>query len=110
MRIVKGDKVVVISGNNKGDTGEVLKIISKSGRVIVKGLNMVKRHTKPTQKNPQGGIVEKEAPLNDSNVMLWDDKAGKGTRVRSRKLDDEKRSKVRVSVASDEVIESKAGS
>ncbi len=110
MRIVKGDKVVVISGNNKGETGEVLKIMTKAGRVIVKGLNMVKRHTRPTQNNPQGGIVEKEAPLNLSNVMLWDDKAGKGTRVRSGKLDDEKKSKVRISVASGEVIETKAGS
>ena len=109
MRIVKGDKVVVISGNNKGDTGEVLKVLPKAGRVIVKGLNMVKRHTRPSQKNPQGGIVEKEAPINASNLMLWDEKAGKGTRVRSRKLDDDKGSKVRVSVASDEVIETKAG-
>ena len=108
MRIVKGDKVVVVCGNSKGQTGEVLKVLPKAGRVIVKGLNMVKRHTRPTQKNPQGGIVEKEAALNISNVMLWDDKAGRGARVRSRKLDDEKGSKVRVSVASDEVIETKA--
>ena len=107
MRIVKGDKVVVISGNNKGQTGEVLKVMTKSNRVIIKGLNMVKRHARPTQKNPQGGIVEKEAGINLSNVMLWDEKAGKGTRVRNNRLDDEKGSKVRVSVASGEVIETK---
>ncbi|MFC1545037.1 50S ribosomal protein L24, partial [Gemmatimonadota bacterium] len=92
---------------SKGQTGEVLKVVAKSSRVIVKGLNMVKRHTRPTKKNPQGGIVEKEAGINLSNVMLWDDKAGKGARVRNRKLDDEKGSKVRVSVASGEVIETK---
>jgi len=107
MRIVKGDKVVVISGNSKGQTGEVLKVLSKSGRVIVKGLNMVKRHARPTQKNPQGGIIEKEAGINISNVMLWDGKSGKGTRVRNSRLDDEKGSKVRISVASGEVIETK---
>lgn len=105
MRIVKGDKVVVISGNSKGQTGEVLKVVSKTNRVFVKGLNMVKRHTRPTQKNPQGGIVEKEAGINLSNVMLWDDKAGKGTRVRNSRLDDEKGSKVRISIASGEVIQ-----
>ena len=107
MRIVKGDKVVVISGNSKGQTGEVLKVVSKTNRVFVKGLNMVKRHTRPTQKNPQGGIVEKEAGIHLSNVMLWDDKAGKGTRVRNHRLEDEKGSKVRISVASGEVIETK---
>jgi large subunit ribosomal protein L24 len=107
MRIVKGDKVVVISGNNKGQTGEVLKVMAKSGRVIVKGLNMVKRHARPTQKNPQGGIIEKEAGIALSNVMLWDDKSGKGTRVRNSRLEDEKGSKVRISVASGEVIETK---
>ena len=107
MRIVKGDKVVVISGNSKGQTGEVLKVMTKKNRVIVKGLNMVKRHTRPTQKNPQGGIVEKEAGICLSNVMLWDNKAGKGARVRNSRLDDENKSKVRVSVASGEVIETK---
>ncbi|HLA41137.1 MAG TPA: 50S ribosomal protein L24, partial [Candidatus Glassbacteria bacterium] len=79
-------------------------------RVIVKGINMVKRHTRPNRKNPQGGIVEKEASMHLSNVMLYDGKAGRGTRIRSRLLEDEKHSKVRVSVASGEVIEVKAGS
>ena len=109
MRIVKGDKVVIISGNHKGQTGEVLKVIPEKQRVIVKGINLVKRHSRPTQKNPQGGIVEKEAPTHISNVMLFDDKVGRGTRIRSRRLDDEKKTKVRVSVQSGEVIEIKAG-
>lgn len=109
MRIVKGDKVIILSGNNKGKTGEVLQVIPAKSRVLVKGINMVKRHTRPTQKNPQGGIVEKEAPIHISNVALYDDKAGRGTRIRSRKLDDEDKSKVRVSVASGEVIEVKTG-
>ena len=109
MHIVKGDKVVVISGNHKGQTGEVLEVRPRENRVLVKGLNQVKRHQRPTQSNPQGGIVEKEAPIHISNVMLWDDKAGRGTRVRVRRLDDEDRTKVRVSVASDEVIEKPTG-
>ena len=109
MRIVKGDKVIIISGNNRGKTGEVLKVIPGKNRVLIKGLNMVKRHTRPTQKNPQGGILEKEAPIHLSNVMLYDSKAGRGTRIRSRKLEDEKSSKVRISVQSGEVIEIKTG-
>lgn len=110
MRIVKGDTVMVISGNSRGKTGEVLKIFLDRQRLMVKGVNMVKRHTRPTQKNPQGGIVEKEATIHLSNVMLYDAKAKKPTRIRSRKLSDEKGSKVRVSVKSGEVIETKAGS
>ena len=109
MRIVKGDKIIVLSGNNKGKTGEVLKVMPDKNRVVVKGINMVKRHSRPTQKNPQGGIVEKEAPIHISNVMLYDDKANKGSRIRNRRLDDEKKSKVRVSVVSGEVIEVKTG-
>ncbi|MFH1071442.1 MAG: 50S ribosomal protein L24 [Candidatus Glassbacteria bacterium] len=110
MRIVKGDKVIVKSGNQKGKTGEVLKVLPDKNRVIIKGINMVKRHTRPNRKNPQGGIVEKEAALHLSNVMLYDNKAARGTRVRSRKLEDEKGSKVRISIVSGEVIEVKAGS
>lgn len=109
MRIVKSDKVIILNGNQKGKIGEVLKVIPDKSRVLVKGINMVKRHTRPTQKNPQGGIVEKEAPIHISNVMLYDDKAGRGTRIKSRRLDDEDKSKVRVSVVSGEVIEVKTG-
>ncbi|HUU27026.1 MAG TPA: 50S ribosomal protein L24 [archaeon] len=110
MNIVKGDKVIVISGNHKGKVGEVLKVFPDRMRVLIKGINLIKRHTRPTQKNPQGGIVEKEAPIHLSNVMLYDDKTGRGTRIRHRRLDDEKRTKVRVSVLSGEVIPVKTGS
>lgn len=109
MHIAKNDKVIVIAGNNRGRTGEVLKVFPEKQRVIVKGVNMVKRHQRPSQKNPQGGIVEKEAPIHVSNVMLYDDKSGKGTRIRSERLNDEKASKVRISKKSGEVIPTKTG-
>ena len=109
MQIVKNDKVIVIAGNSRGRTGEVLKVFPDKQRVIVKGLNMVKRHQRPTQTNPQGGIVEKEAPIHVSNVMLFDDKAGRGVRIRSERLNDENNSKVRISKKSGEVIPKKPG-
>ena len=102
MRIVKGDKVVVISGNNKGDTGEVLKVLPKAGRVIVKGLNMVKRHTRPSQTNP-GGIVDKEAAIHVSNVAHIDPVGGKAARVGYKILEDNR--KVRVARRSGEMID-----
>jgi len=71
MFIKKGDTVQVISGNDKGKTGKVLRVFPKSNRVIVEGINFVKRHTKPTQQTPQGGIVEKESTIHLSNVMLF---------------------------------------
>ena len=70
MSVKKGDQVVVLSGNEKGKTGKILKVLPKLERVIVSGVNIIKRHTKPNQKQPQGGIVEKEAPIHISNVML----------------------------------------
>lgn len=109
MHIVKNDKVIVIAGNHRGRTGEVLKVFPDKQRVLVKGINMVKRHQRPSQKNPQGGIVEKEASIHVSNVMLFDDKAGKGARIRIERLKDEKTSKVRVSKKSGEVIPVKTG-
>ena len=109
MHIAKHDKVIVIAGNHRGRTGEVIKVYPEKQRVLVKGVNMVKRHQRPTQKSPQGGILEKEAPIHVSNVMLFDDKAGKGSRIRSEKLQDEKSSKVRVSKKSGEVIPRKTG-
>ena len=109
MRIVKGDKVVVISGNSKGKTGEILKVLPDKQRVIIKGVNLVKKHSRPTTKNPKGGIQEKEAAIHWSKVMLYDDKAKRGTRIRARRLDDEKKTKVRVSISSGEVIEVKTG-
>ena len=76
MKIKKNDKVVVIAGNDKGKTGKVLKVFPKNNRVIIEGINIRKKHTKPSQKNPQGGILEIEAPINASNgfqqkVSTW---------------------------------------
>jgi large subunit ribosomal protein L24 len=65
-----GDEVVVITGKDKGKQGKVKKVLPKTNRVVVEGVNMVKRHTKPSAKNPQGGIIEMEAPIHASNVML----------------------------------------
>jgi large subunit ribosomal protein L24 len=72
LKLKKGDTVKVITGNNKGSTGEILKVVSEQGKIIVAGINKVKKHTKPSSKNPQGGIVELEAPIQISNVMLLD--------------------------------------
>ena len=72
LKLKKGDSVKVITGNNKGLTGEILKVYSVENKVIVAGVNKVKKHTKPSSKNPQGGIVEIEAPIQISNVMLLD--------------------------------------
>jgi large subunit ribosomal protein L24 len=77
----------VIAGNNKGKKGRVLEIITKTDRAIVEGVNMMKKHTKPNAETPQGGIVEKEAPVHISNLMLFDAKAGSATRV-GRRLND----------------------
>ncbi|KAF0150855.1 MAG: 50S ribosomal protein L24 [Ignavibacteria bacterium] len=107
MKIRKNDSVVVISGNNKGKTGKVLKVFVDKNRVIVEGVNIRKRHTKPSQKNPQGGITEKEAPVNVSNVMILDPKSGKGTRIGAKLIIDEKTGKkksVRVSKSSGEML------
>lgn len=106
-RIVKGDRVLVITGNDRGKTGKVLKVFPDRDRVIVEGVNFIKRHTRPSQSNPQGGIVEREAPIHVSNVMPYDSKSGRGTRVRSRTLSDGTR--VRESVASGEVLEKPGG-
>lgn len=81
MFVRKDDSVVVISGDDKGKSGKVLKVFPAEQRVIVEGVNLIKRHTKPTQKNPQGGILQKEAPIHVSKVMLVDPKDGKPTRV-----------------------------
>jgi|SRR5687768_2341405 large subunit ribosomal protein L24 len=102
-RIVKGDTVLVVSGDDRGKTGRVLAVFHDKHRVLIEGVNFVKRHTRPSQQNPQGGIVEREAPIHLSNVMLYDPKAQRGTRVRSRVLSDGTR--VRESVTSGEVLE-----
>jgi len=81
-KMKKGDLVEVIAGKDKGKQGKVLGLLSEKERVLVEGVNRVKRHTKPSQKNPQGGILEKEAAIHVSNVMLVDPKTGKGGRIK----------------------------
>ena len=71
MHVRKGDQVVVIAGKEKGKRGRVLRLVSDKGRVVIERINMVKRHTKPTQRNPRGGILEKEGSVEASNVALW---------------------------------------
>jgi large subunit ribosomal protein L24 len=100
-RIKKGDKVVVLSGKDKGRTGEVVKAMPKDGKVLVSGINVHARHRKPSQTNPQGGIERKEAPLHVSNVAIADPKTGAPTRVRFEERDGKK---VRVAVKSGELI------
>ncbi len=87
LHIRKGDMVVVISGDYSGSKGRILQVDRKSERAIVEGVNMMKKHTKPNTQHPQGGIVEKEAPVHISNLMLIDPKSGKPTRV-GRKLNE----------------------
>ncbi len=102
LKIKKGDKVVVIAGKDKGKTGEVLRVQPKDSRVLVQGVNMVKRHTRPAMGQP-GGIVEKEATLHVSNVAHIDPKSDKPTRVGFKTLDDGR--KVRFARRSGEVID-----
>ncbi len=71
MHVRKGDQVVVIAGKEKGKRGRVLRLLTAKGRVVIERINMVKRHTKPTQRNPRGGILEKEGSINASNIALW---------------------------------------
>lgn len=93
-RIRKGDTVMVISGREKGKVGKVLHVNSRAGRVTVEKLNIIKRHTKPSQKVRQGGIVEKEAPMDVSNVMVYSHSLGKPSRVIIKTLDDGRRVRV----------------
>ncbi|AKO90805.1 MULTISPECIES: 50S ribosomal protein L24 [Priestia] len=102
MHVKKGDKVVVISGKDKGKQGVVLTAYPKKDRVIVEGVNIVKKHSKPSQLNPQGGINSQEAPIHVSNVMLLDPKTGEPTRV-GYKVEDGK--KVRVAKKSGETLD-----
>jgi large subunit ribosomal protein L24 len=101
MKIRKGDTVQIIAGREKGKTGKILRIDEEKNRVWVERLNMVKRHQKPSQLHRQGGIIEKEAPLHISNVMFYDEKSAKGTRVGYRMDGD---NKVRFSKRSGETI------
>jgi large subunit ribosomal protein L24 len=90
LHIKKGDNVVVITGNSNGKKGKVLEVIRSTNRAIVEGVNMVKKHTKPNAANPQGGIIEKEAPVHISNLMIVDPKTGAPTRIGRRTGEDGK--------------------
>ena len=102
MKIRKGDKVKVIAGNDRGKEGDVLKVFPATGRIIVEKVNLIKRHTRASQRNPQGGIVEKEGSIDVSNVMLICPKSGAPTRIGSEVLADGTR--VRFSKRSGEML------
>jgi large subunit ribosomal protein L24 len=94
MKIRKGDRVKVIRGNHKGQEGTVLRVEREKNRVVIEGVNRRKRHMKPSQTNPEGGIVEFEAPVHASNVMLVDPETSEPTRVRAQVGEDGKRERV----------------
>lgn len=93
-RIKKGDTVMVIAGKEKGKTGKVLGVSPNAGKVTVEKLNIIKRHTKPTQKHKQGGILEREAPLAISNVMIYSQAVQKASRVGIKVLEDGRRVRI----------------
>lgn len=99
--IKKGDTVYVNAGNDKGSTGKVLEVIREKDRVVVEGINMVKKHTKPNAQHPQGGIVEQEAAIHISNVQLIDPSSSKPTKVGYKTVDGKK---VRIAKKSGEEI------
>ena len=86
LHIKKGDTVIVIAGNSKGQEGKILEVVRETERAIVEGVNLVSKHTKPNAKSPQGGIIKQEATIHVSNLMLKDPKTGKPTRI-GRRLD-----------------------
>ena len=102
LHIKKNDTVVVLAGEDKGKTGKVLKVLVDENRALVEGVNMVSKSTKPSAKNPQGGIVKQEAPIHISNLSLVDPKSGKATRVGIKVAEDGK--KVRIAKKSGEEI------
>ncbi|ANB61752.1 large subunit ribosomal protein L24 [Anoxybacillus voinovskiensis] len=102
MHVKKGDKVQVISGKDKGKQGVILAAFPKQNRVLVEGVNIVKKHAKPSQANPQGGIISKEAPIHVSNVMPLDPKTGTPTRVGYKVVDGKK---VRYAKKSGEILD-----
>jgi len=101
MKLVKGDKVIVISGNDKGKTGTIQKVFPKTNRVVVENVNVRKKHKKPTQQNPEGSIIEIYAPIDASNVMILDPKTKKPTKIGYKTV---KGKKVRVAKKSGETL------
>jgi len=104
MHVVKNDTVKILTGKYSGKTGKVLKVFPDENRLIVEGVNIIKKHTKPSQKNQQGGIIEKESSIHVSNVMVIDPKTNEPTRVGYKFLEDG--SKVRISKKSGEMLRS----
>ena len=102
LHIKKGDEVIVLAGEDKGQKGKVLKVLVEKKRALVEGINLVSKSTKPSAKYPQGGIIKQEAPIHISNLSLIDPKSGKATRIAIKKTDDGK--KIRVAKKSGEVI------
>lgn len=102
LHVKKGDNVKIISGKDKGKEGKILEAYPKKDRVLVEGVNMVKKHAKPSQTNPQGGILNQEAPIHVSNVMVIDPKTNEPTRV-GFKVEDGK--KVRIAKKSGEALD-----
>ena len=102
LHIKKDDTVIVLTGEDKGKTGKVLKVLVEKNRAIVEGINIVSKSAKPSAKNPQGGIVKQEAPVHISNLSLIDPKSGKPTRISVKKTDDGK--KVRIAKKSGKEI------
>lgn len=94
MKIIRDDRVKIIAGNNKGKTGKVLKVIVDKNKLIIEGVNLVKKHQKPNQTNQQGGIIEKEAPVNASNVMLVCSHCEKAVRISKRRTEDGKAERI----------------
>jgi len=107
MKIRKNDQIVVTAGNARGKRGKVLKVFPDRDRIIVEGVNIIKRHTRPSQRNPQGGIVQREAPIHVSNVMLIDPKTNEPTRVGMKVIADQttgKKHRMRVSKVTGETF------
>jgi large subunit ribosomal protein L24 len=106
IRLKKNDKVKVISGNHKGKEGKILKIYPEKKRVIVEGVNIIKRHTRPNQKNPQGGITQKESPIHISNIMLIDPKSNEPSRIGMQIIEGEgsKKKRMRYGKKSGEIL------
>jgi large subunit ribosomal protein L24 len=103
IKIKKNDEVLVITGTSKGSKGKVVKVFPIDNRVIVEGVNMVSKHTKPNAASPQGGIIKQESTIDISNLMLVDPKSGKPTRL-GRKIDEKTGKLIRFSKKSGEVI------
>jgi len=103
MKLKKGDTIKVISGNDRGKVGKILKVFPETNRIIIEGVNLIKRHTRPTQKNRKGGIIEKEGPIDSSNVIYYDNRSNTMARLGHRILADGK--KVRINKKTGEIIE-----